>query len=769
MKNKTSIFWLALAIIFGVVATTLQLSYMVTDPGNVMNELGGDCGKNYFTFIYHSMYGKGIWFGGMNYPYGEHIIYADGQPVLSTLLSNFHLTAHQALATMNLLIALSYVLAIVFTYKLLRRFGVAPFIAILFACLINMLCPQVLRVRSHFALAYLCLIPMLFYFTLLFHQTQKRKWAVYIFLLGFIMSFMHLYFGAIIFIWLANYILGALLLVKGSLQERMKYVLPMLVVVIGLFLVIKVGVALTDPIKDRPGYPYNSLDYVTRIKDIVSSPLSTVWQYARDKKGFTKISEAGEGYTYLGIVTIGSVLLSLLLGIIYKLRSKQGDELIVSAHNFSPVWLFVAFGSLLMAMGVPFIWNMEWLLNYLSLFKQFRSMGRFSWIFYYITTIYAAVFIYHLYARNLANRRPVLSYAVLIAALAVWGFEVKGYVENTRGFIAAGRPTADQFFYNGQKNWTQYLAQHNLKADDFQAIMLLPFFACGSEKIWVGGDPSWPLSIGIRVATELHLPIVDINMSRTSWSLTGKQVKTAAGPNAYKPMLRDLKSNKPFLLMHFDGAELDDDQKYLFRASEYVGHDFQCYIYVCYPERIIANDKRIADSMAAVVPFMLASDTCLADKGSWYVNHLDGSQAAGHIFGEGAMLPIRGDDSVAVAIPVHPLTDKQLYEFSCWFLLDDEDYRSPYVHLRMLDSSGKAIDSTDVMTKVSVDSYDMWFRAAKYFNMPADCRLVQCQIINQPNPAYKALDEILLRPVDATIISKSGNGKVMVNNHLLIR
>ena len=108
MKRYHSVLWLLLAVLFAIGATVLILSHMVTDPAHVMVDLTGDCGKNYFTFIYHTVYDHGIWFSGMNYPYGEHIIYADGQPAISTMLGWFtKLDAHQALAAMNVLISLS--------------------------------------------------------------------------------------------------------------------------------------------------------------------------------------------------------------------------------------------------------------------------------------------------------------------------------------------------------------------------------------------------------------------------------------------------------------------------------------------------------------------------------------------------------------------------------------------------------------------------------------------------------------------------------------
>ena len=79
--------WLATTALFAVCLVVLQLSHFVTDPSRVIPELGGDGIKNTFTYLYQCMYGHGYWFSGMNYPYGEHIVYTDAQPVLVDILT----------------------------------------------------------------------------------------------------------------------------------------------------------------------------------------------------------------------------------------------------------------------------------------------------------------------------------------------------------------------------------------------------------------------------------------------------------------------------------------------------------------------------------------------------------------------------------------------------------------------------------------------------------------------------------------------------------
>src|ERR1035437_8133996 len=104
--NKTSQrVWLIVTIVYAIGIITLTLTQRVLHPWNVVLELGGDGGKNIFTYLYHILYGKGIWFTGMNYPYGEHIVYTDGQPLLSVTLSSFkNITVGQALMVMGWLI-----------------------------------------------------------------------------------------------------------------------------------------------------------------------------------------------------------------------------------------------------------------------------------------------------------------------------------------------------------------------------------------------------------------------------------------------------------------------------------------------------------------------------------------------------------------------------------------------------------------------------------------------------------------------------------------
>lgn len=747
--------------------TTYSLSYIVTCPWHQIAQLGADGGKNLYTYLYHILYDKGVWFSGFNYPYGEHIVFTDGQPLLSVPLSLLgNVSIFQALTIMWWLIAFSYILSIVYSYKILLHFKVTPFLSIFFSVLITFCSPQILRLSAHYALAYCCVILMIFYWTLQYHELKKFKYPLFIFLVGIIMTLLHPYYAAMILIWVMCYSTAYSILSKYSIKERLLHCLPMVISAIGILSVFGGIMRLTDPANDRPTTPYGILANCTTGKDILTSAYSPVWKLFVSLFKNIHLAEGGEGFAYAGATTIGIVILSFLIWIVKRNRK------IISDSPFSPVFLLMSLFALLFSMGVPFVWNMEWMLDYASFLKQFRTLGRFSWIYYYIITIYSAVMLHSWYKALKNKNRAFYAYSILAIPLLIWSIEAREYIHITRHQAMSGNKNYDDFVMKDQKSWEQFLSEKHYKKEDFQAIIALPFFETGSEKLWLGGfndRGAWTLAMGILASMQLHIPIVDAMMSRTSLSIAAKEVRIGGGPFTDKPLLRDARSNKPFLLLYIDMGAFDDmGQKYLFESSDYLGHFLKNEVYVCYPDRIRKNDKKYTDSVSRMIPYMTQNDTCIGSKGTWYINHFDKDQSPNIFFGDGAKLFSEQENITITEVPMKTTDAGKLYELSCWFLLSDEDYKSPYFTLDYVNASGKIISSGDILTKESTDNCGMWFRCFGYFHIPADCSKIVCRLMNG-GKSYKAMDELLLRPADALIISKNDKSKIMANNHIVIR
>ena len=755
--------WLIIALIFAAGVTILTLSRIVTEPWHILPDIGGDGSKNNLTYLYHSMYGHGYWFEGMNYPYGEHIVFTDGQPLLSISLSYFkNVTSGEALTVCWLLMGISYVLAIVFIYRILTHFKLEPLAAMIFSGLIVVCSPQLFCLNGHYALGYTSVVPILFYWTIMYHERPRLKYCLYIFIMGIIMAFLPPYYLAVILVWTVAYTGGYFILEKGETMAKIKRLWPLIASAVCIFLVVAAIMKITDPYKDRPVSPYFEPGMYTKLSHIFSSEHSPLWQLAIAMGIVPKASKGGEGFTYLGVVTIVTLFVSFVLFLVKKIKKNKSD--IVSENGFSGVWLFISFAVLILSMGIPFIWNMEWLMDYFSVLKQFRTMGRFIWIFYNVISIYGVMVIYSWHRNIEKKHNSFLGRAFLVACMCVWGYEASGCISYSRKLADSGIYNYGFTFSTFGQSWESFLQEKKVDKNGFQGILTLPFFHLGTEKIWVG-DPGWMITLGGSAALQLHLPLVDVMMSRSSWSVAQKQVKIAGGPFTEKAILKDIKTDKPFLLLDIGTNPLYTDQQYLLAAADYIGERDGLKVYAFYPARLAANDKRVADSVNSMLPYLRSGDTCIGDKGSLYIDHYDAGAGKEHFFGAGAARPLNGVECTLTTIPVRPVNDSTLYELSCWFLLGNKDPRSPYITMLQLDKAGKIISSCDALTKQATDSYGMWFRAGSYFYIVPGCVAVRCLIVNDPAPSYRAMDELLLRPAKSMVISKAADGNILVNNH----
>ncbi len=770
MNKRQSNTWLLIATLFAFAVVFCMLPYLFTQPGHIVLNNGGDAGKNYYTFIYHCLYGKGIWFDGMNYPFGEHITYTDAMPVFSVpvtyLRGIFPVSINFALTLIHLSMALAYILAIVFSYKILVSYKVKPMPAMLFAALLIIMTPQVDRIYGHFALSHACFLPMFIYWVIQYMRQHKLKFILYLFLLNLFYLFLHPYYVAIALVFSGFYCLGYLLFVGGNIVAKLKQVLPVIAVPLAAIIILKVFMIITDPVTDRPEMPAGTMATITENTDIFYSPNSPLSTYLHDKIKIGKQPRLAEGSAYVGVSALLITFVSIVVLLVRRFAKRKNDESNTLAPVETPgVWLTVAAGSLLLARGIPFIWNPD-LLNDLSVFRQFRSLGRFSNIYYYVVCLYAVVVLYKWHVYALSKGKRILAYAVLLISAGLWGFEAKGNIDYCKRSDKDLTGLYDFFFSPQPASWNDFFKDQKLKPSDFQSIITLRYTNVGSEKIWVNAENSWNMVLAYKASMELQLPINDVMMSRTSWSQTREQVRIAAGPWSDKSIL-DRCNNKPFLLLVFAGLPVDRDQAYLIQASDLLGGLFGFYAYACYPERIRANDKANYEQVRGICETMAVGDTCaMGDNTNWFVQHFDTYTCDTTILGDGAFAKQPAVDTVIAEMSMHITKDNELFEFSCWAYLDTISYKSPNFVIEKLDSTGTVIGSENILTAESTDNHGNWYRAGSYFNIPIGCTKLRVRLIQKEKDVYLAIDELQIRGAEQVIISKSKNGAIMINNHL---
>lgn len=752
-----------LGLLIVAVSITLYTFWdIISAPGTTLLNTSGDAAKNYFTYLYHATYNGGIMFSGMNYPYGEHIIFTDAQPPISwlarTLLKLFNIPP---LATLHVLLASAFVLCIIYVYKILKRFQLPYAWALCGAILISAMSPQQYKLGQHFSLAYTCTLPIIFYYMLVWHQDRKLRYAVYLFISGIFFSLLHLYFALMISFWILLYSIFYLLTHKDALRNKLKHVSIISFAGIAPAILVRIFILATDHITGRPSYPYGARWNRTFLHDIFTSATSPFSKTLSDSGLTTTLAGGDEGYTYTGIVVI--VILAIAPIVYFSNRNKVKKD----SNTTLSIWLMVAASMLIFASSIIFIRCFK-CLDYASFIKQFRAVGRFAWVYYYIASIAAVVILYRWFNIIYVNRK---SLAILLATLSltIWMAEAIPYTNMTRTRSMYGKTHYNQMFGVDKKEWTGFLNSNGYSTTDFRALYTLPYFHIGTEKLGLLADSEDEINAAFSTSLLLELPLMNVMLSRNSWEQAFEQIKTSGGPYTNKKVLRS-RDYRPILIMCRTNSQLSPDEQYLLGNAEKLGTIDGNNVYALNTTELLSAEQKRNAQLKTLYNNMSSGDTCITDScGKWLVAHYDDNNSTYKLFGAGGQKAIDGITKVIFNDTITPLYDGEQYEFSAWMLVSADDYKIGRIRIYLLDEHENIIGDIPVLTQEATDSHGLWLRAAKYFPMPAATRRIKVEVVNIIFPAYLALDELMIRPANATIISRSENcqGMMMVNNHIM--
>jgi hypothetical protein len=517
---------LLLVLVLGSICTWYWYGDYVRNPGLRFNS-NEDALKNYYTVQYHVLYDTSAWhFGGMNYPYGDHVVFTDNQPVFSNLLWLIH--QHHIVnlngrvyAIMNLAMLAGILLAAVFLCLILLEFEVPWWYAAPAAIAIAFLSPQLTRFYGHYALSYAFYIPVVWYLWLRYFKKPALWRSLVICAVNIFMAFIHLYYLPMgiflgLSLWLFYYFRTRPAIGNTILNIVIQVILPLLVV--------KVWLAVTDHITDRPTSPYGFTAYRAFWEGVFLPVKMQIGNLISHY--IVLIRDVGlENKSYIGLAA--DIICGIILFRFFKSLFKwKWNNVLPLDNKLLNISFLAGFVILLFSLGLPFIAHLEWLLDYTGPFKQFRSIGRFAWVFYYIINVYAFTWFFQRWKTN-----KQLFYLILPLVLIIY--------DNFQFNREVARNNTDTGLFK-----TENLPVH---PGDYQAILPIPYFNVGSESISIDSRCS-----GLKLATELSavtgLPIMSTSMSRTSFSETVKSISLAKEEYKLLPIVNDFKSRKPFLL-----------------------------------------------------------------------------------------------------------------------------------------------------------------------------------------------------------------------------
>jgi hypothetical protein len=565
------LFFSALVVVLLAVLVCFRFfGEIILHPDEFLFGSSGDGLKNYFAVAYQVIHGEGLWFQGMLYPYGDHLIFADGQPVLTKILSWFIEpdvnNGTQIIAIMNLLMIGSLVVTAWCIHRLLVWNYVNPWFAVPFSLTIAFLSPQVARFTGHYALGYTFFVPMGWLLIAGFSRTGwPWIWALLTSLIVLFFGFLHPYY-LFIFVLFLGAVVGWELLISKFQFKKVEHLVARgftLIVPLILFMAYQKWV---DPHTDRPTSPSGMFSYMATFQSVfvpVADPFRSLFN-----SYFFRIFQptSWEGNAYVGMVASFTAFVSVL-ALVKRLIKRKWKAV---SHPILPPVLKTVFIpgiiTLLFAMGLFHNLGLSWLSDFVSPIKQFRSLGRVAWIFYYIFSVWT---VYHLYVlfrhfSSVGKGKYAYHISVIITLCAfLWTLDAIVNVKYNKSMML--NRTAKEVFTD---NYVSQWQSAGVNIAEHQAILPLPFALVGSEKIGLEKGRNSSM-YAMKGSFSSGLPIIGGAMSRTSLGVTEKSAQIISDSLFPRPILDDFDQEKKILILQ-SNEPLSIEEKRLVSNAEMV-------------------------------------------------------------------------------------------------------------------------------------------------------------------------------------------------------
>jgi hypothetical protein len=612
-------------LLASLLAIILFYSYFFGDaflsPNSYMHTSDHDGIKNYFTFSYHTANeGVSTDFKGMNYPYGENIVYTDSQPIVGFLIGWLPFLKGYEVGLLNLLMYFSVLLTALILWKIFKDLSIHNWIAAAGIFAIIILSPQFIRFKAHYALSYMWVIPFTILLLLRFVQCDRKlKYSLYFFLFLTVLFFIHPYLGLMALIFAG--ITFGLFFVFRKIQFKQA------VIAIGFIggsaLFFKLFLLLTDTHLGRTIQPSGLFEN--------NAFLETIFvPYISPFKGFLSTifpilhGQPYEGWGYIGFATIlglTALLIFWLKNVFFK-RKKAIDILLHPVAIILLASIFV----LLFSMLIPMKWFQEETIYKLGFLNQFRSIGRFSWVFYYTAGIVVVLGLNYLMKRVQAKWR-ILIWSLVIILPVLNGIEAFGLFKFFSPQIAKEKNLFKMEHVDADFRHLISVA----KAQDIDAILPIPYYHVGSEHCYrVGTKKSQQLSMVLSYHT--GIPLMSSFLSRTSISESMAQIGLLT-PNYYqKKAIPELKGKT--ILIYYSKEAIDHYESNLIARAKLIYENENAALYkINYDELVKLDQSEVKNNIKEIEKDQLEiNGLFVSDTSSFYCNNFEDLKSP-HVYG----------------------------------------------------------------------------------------------------------------------------------------
>lgn len=723
-------------------STYLSFFYykVLLKPNSYLFTENGDGLKTYYHLLYYSKHDtQPLQLNGIAYPFGENQLFEDSLPFLSNALSLLSkvwpgILDHQV-AILNLIVLFSIVLGAIFIFLILKCFGVPQFWAILFGTGIAFLSSQVklLNPPGHFGLSMVCFFPMGWYFLIKWIQKPTSLfWSGLIAANILLWNFFHVYlglsllmfnFGVYFFLKLFKHPSLQLLKKSGS-HILIQFILPIAFIFTLVFTI--------DSHPDRINLPFVSNHRATWKMVFISeaSPFKSIYSLFVQSLSQPNLSWSNYG-NYIGLVANLFIITGLITTFKPAITRKVQNVLTFFSK---PEWSF-AFSSilvLLFSFAIPMIYFPPPLQNSIPFIKQFSSVGRFAWVFFYVITVLSVIYFYRILKRK--NIR-IIVLSILLSILIIETYPIHKNISNKI-----------------DKSPNTFLAEYltgpyqNLNLPDtatFQVILPLPAYFKFNIPIALNLLSDSSIYGSMVASVHTGLPIMSTYLSRPSVS-ESIQIFQMLLPLPYYKSIKGqqlLKKDFAVLVHKTDLPKFNSYEKQLLENSTCFDSSGNFYWYRL-PYSYFDSLNLISDSMnQSQIHKEYFDDSCL-----FYLS-FDSINAPKQYLGNGAYVGNKKVINHVFKIPTASFDTSKTYSLRFWYYNYIWDQTFTTAILIERDSTNQIIKSEyySPLTAQFIDNW--WYLSEHPFKISSQNNSIELQFSGSDKfKEWFVLDEITIVP-----------------------
>lgn len=739
-----------------------------TNPNDYIFCNSGDGIKNYYAYAYHVKHDSTYFhFEGMNYPYGELTTFTDGQPAIANtvkFLTNFFPSlSSNSIGVINFLMIFSLIISAIFIYLILLKFKVNHWFAAFAAFSISLLSPQIFRTGGHITMAYSFFIPMTWYIFLLFTE-KKNKFLVSSILLitSSVFFFIHPYLGFISILFIFAYWFVYFLYNKKELKVKSNYIYILMQVFLPI-LVFQLIIIFNDTHIERTSAPWGFFSYTATPKTVfipITQPFNPYVHKICSLFNIT-FTQKWEGWAYIGLVGDIAILFTIITLIKRFIRRKKKAFVNIIPDKKMQYFLLAGTLLLLFSMAIPFRYA-KWSLDFLPGLEQFRALGRFAWVFFYVATIYS-VYLIDVYYKK--SKKKIFPISLMILAVVLFYFEGKPYHTGTANSITKTK----NLFLKENLDKPIQKALDKISPHDYQAIIPLPFYMIGSDVFGIDGTTKTH-QLSQLFSYHTGLSLFGGSLSRTS-AIEAKNATQLVSTDFYnKAIKKDLKSGKKILIL-YTKESLSFSEKQILDKSKIIYQNKKFSIGEISIEKLFkTNSLTEIEKFNSQKERMFFKDNFYTTDSNTVFVYEDFEKLKSNITyrGKGTYNGLQKDWNILKKIPANLLLLDKEYSFSFWF--NNKNSRS---------NTHTILEEKD--TTSGKNNWIHFQHLTKCREINGDWSMVELKFKPKKNHSYTILikpkkkskekiyvDDLLVKPVDVDIYSIDEEKRELYkNNHLI--